>query len=628
MLRLAILSVAMVSATAAAPATPVRQRALEQASCLTRVQIPAEQRDHHYTRNGRFTRVAIFDDEVVGYVYRHSSLYDPRRMFCEVGTTSRSTDFVRLYDDGTHGDDEANDGLYSNGCLSICDGRLAALGVTEDGYRVGENGIGILSASLRGAVPRTTVGANLLPDGIVAAVATSHAVLLTASTGTSDSLMPTYPKVDAWDHQWPTRCRGCKVAWEVDRSHRFEMFTHFSAQFGGYFDGSGANFVRMHDATEGLGLDTGVKNGGFGNLDGGNPHLEVQGISWGGNSQAFVHEIGHWAGIHLGYGSLGCCGSGCGPEAVKNGARYFQEDCAHLAGRCTVRSPQQGPMWDWVEWYPDAIPCDKNAGGRTSGTCRDGVTLGVNLDADGNLLSFRYDNIDEFDADDPEKNPSLYMHDDLMLYLYGLKSADEITNTYYCIGAGQGWESAPGGATNGVRDGVNGRPGNRYEVFAPSNTSFGMDDVLAAFGERDPPAPAFSKYSTFERTISHGALVWLDREYTEAEATWWTLYFRHMEDDGLESFDPFDKKASAGWGGDGFSQPFLSWNASTKGLGVLRSRIDSIPCGSAAAFLPRSCRGQDQPRILWPPAPPPPPCQLPRPPFPPRPPPSPLKPPP
>ena len=32
------------------------------------------------------------------------------------------------------------------------------------------------------------------------------------------------------------------------------MFTHFSAQFGGYFDGAGANFVRMHDATAGLGM--------------------------------------------------------------------------------------------------------------------------------------------------------------------------------------------------------------------------------------------------------------------------------------------------------------------------------------------------------------------------------------
>jgi hypothetical protein len=230
----------------------------------------------------------------------------------------------------------------------------------------------------------------------------------------------------------------------------------------------------------------------FGNLDGDNPHLEVQGISWGGNPQAFVHEIGHWAGIALGNSPLGCCGGGCGPDAVARGAKYFQEDCAHLAGRCTAHSPQQGPMWDWTDWYPTSIPCDKNAGGRETGQCTGGVTLGANVDADGKLISFRYDNVDEFDG---VNNGAMYIHDDLMLYMYGLKTADEVRTTYHCIGAGPEWENTPGGRPNGVLDGVNGRPGNRYNVYAPTNSSFSIDDVIAAFGERWPKAPAFSSYS-------------------------------------------------------------------------------------------------------------------------------------
>jgi len=575
--------------------------------CLADVGIPLEQRSHSYTKNGRFSRAAVFDDEVFGYVRSGSTLSHSRGLLCILGQSTPPTNGqYPLYDDGSNGDSVANDGLYSNGCLIICPGKLASLGVVEEGINFGStsSALGILSASLRGAIPRMQLDASELPSGITAAVGTSHAVLLTASTGESDSLMPTYPAVNAWDHQWPSNCKGCLAAWRLSPGHTYELFSHFSAQFGGYFDGAGANYVRLHDVVAGLGLDLGTKNGGFGTLDGSNEHPETLGISWGGSTTAFDHEVGHWAGISLGVSPLGCCGGSCSTAAIEAGAKYLQEDCAHLAGRCTAHSPQQGPMWDWTDWYPTAIPCDPNAGGRTSGTCTGGVTLAANYNSDGSLRSFRYENVDEFDGD---ANGAMYLHDRLLLYLYGLVSDEEVTDSFHCIGAGFEWENDPSGrgSDNGVQDGVNGRGGSRDEVHAPVNTTFTIADVVAAFGPRVPAAPAFSPYSTYEKTASHGSLVWLDREYSEAEAAWWTLYFRHHEDDSLESFDPLNKRVSAGWGGDGFSQPFLSWNATTRGLGLLRSRIDAIPCGTVAAFLTRSCRALDPPRISWPPKEPP-----------------------
>ena len=84
----------------------------------------------------------------------------------------------------------------------------------------------------------------------------------------------------------------------------------------------------------------------------------------------------------------------------------------------------------------------------------------------------------------------IYVHDDLMLYLYGLKGAEAVPITYHCIGAGPEWEGVPGGRPNGVRDGVNGRPGSRHEVYAPTNTSFDVGDVVTAFGKREPPVRA------------------------------------------------------------------------------------------------------------------------------------------
>ena len=277
-------------------------------------------------------------------------------------------------------------------------------------------------------------------------------------------------------------------------------------------------------------------------------------------------------------------------------------------------------MWDWDDWHPTSIPCDPNAGGRSSEQCTKGVTLGVNVDADGNFQSFRYDNEDEFNADGKgyeTENGGIYLHDELMLYMYGLMSADEVrtkssangaqvVRKWYCLVAGPEWINGTKGSANGIEDGLNGRAGDRYDIQGPY-TSFTIDDMIDAFGERDPPAPYFSKYSVFERTASHGALIWLDREYTEAEAAWWTLYMRHHEDDDLSSFRPGFKGADkgVGWGGAGFSEPFLSWRASSRGRGTLRSRIDAVPCGSDVAFQTRSCRGEDAPLIAWPPSTPP-----------------------
>lgn len=182
--------------------------------------------------------------------------------------------------------------------------------------------------------------------------------------------------------------------------------------------------------------------------------------------------------------------------------------------------------------------------------------------------------------------------------------------THYCITAGyDGW---PGG--NGVEDGVNGRPGDRLSITAPY-VSFDIEDIIAAFGERIPAAPIFSPYSTYENTIVHGGLMWLDRDYSEAEAAWWTLWFRHLEDAPMETYNYPNRiyihrdRTFNGWGGAGWGNrhPFASWHHMTRGRGVLRSRINTVPCGTDKAFLPRSCRGEDQTEIVWPSPPSPPP---------------------
>ena len=112
--------------------------------------IPEAQRDHPHQKRAVHAR-AVFDDEPFGYVSRHSRYDEPggRRLLCELDVATGAqlpyTSRFTLYDDGSHGDDVAGDGLYSNGCLAICEGKLAELGVTEEGVRYGSSsgGLGI-----------------------------------------------------------------------------------------------------------------------------------------------------------------------------------------------------------------------------------------------------------------------------------------------------------------------------------------------------------------------------------------------------------------------------------------------------------------------------------------------------
>ena len=186
-------------------------------------------------------------------------------------------------------------------------------------------------------------------------------------------------------------------------------------------------------------------------------------------------------------------------------------------------------------------------------------------------------------------------------------------------------DGSTAGEANGLRDGVSGRPGSRTEIYAPLNTSFSVQDFIDIYGEREPAAPAFSPHSKYANAIAHAPIVWLDRSYTEAEWTFQTLWFRHMEDDGVGHYNPTafsDRRdihqdprettampdVASGWGGDGWHRGFLSWNASTRGHGKPQPPSASrLPPPPPSPRTPPS----DRPH---PPLPPPPPISSPSPP--------------
>ena len=282
------------------------------------------------------------------------------------------------------------------------------------------------------------------------------------------------------------------------------------------------------------------------------------------------------------------------------GVRYISGDPSHLNGMCTVQGPLSSGAYDlylqWLEQEPlpnHHIECDPHTnprcaqligrkGGRNADpsvnngdrSCLwDGAVgasnysctnlrdpelhqlspptrsgLGVSLTAEGGFHSFKYVDLNLYD-NVGKPNEFHTQWDEIPLYMLGLMSSDEARKVKdFCIVGGFDMNGP-----NGLQDGISpaGRPeaargGNRHSFDTVNKTTFSVDDVIEAFGPRVPDADlrAFSPYSIYKNTIQGGVELWTaDREASEAETTWWTLMYRHWEDENMENFDPIAEEA-------------------------------------------------------------------------------------
>ena len=277
----------------------------------------------NFGSGGYWSASAVFDDEQFAYVESgRSTLHNPRGLLCVDGeTTPRST--ISLFDDGLGGDDIAGDQRYTRSCLSICPGKLASEGVTEECINCGGGGerlLGILSASLRGRV-RATVASDLSPfshPGCDQVVYTSHGIFAVCP-----GLMPTFPTVNAWAVQAPPQCVPCRKAMD----HFGEAFDFFSLRGRVKLHGAGDNYIRVRDTVSGIGFQASHLNNdrwSFGPRACTNP-TRVQGIAWGQYESGYTHELAHWIGVNFN-------GNSQLPE-------YHIGDGAHLPGECTIHGP-------------------------------------------------------------------------------------------------------------------------------------------------------------------------------------------------------------------------------------------------------------------------------------------------
>jgi len=108
---------------------------------------------------------------------------------CVDGATSNES--IRLYDDGTHGDDFADDGIFTRDCVYYCSSKVDFrdyFGFAMASEIYGANLI-VMDESKEGTVPYDVVKTDLTPDG--KAIASSHAFFFADTNG---KYYPNFPR--------------------------------------------------------------------------------------------------------------------------------------------------------------------------------------------------------------------------------------------------------------------------------------------------------------------------------------------------------------------------------------------------------------------------------------------------
>jgi hypothetical protein len=367
-------------------------------------------------------------------------------------------DVSLVFDDGTHGDLVAGDGIFTRSCLY-----LRAESLAGNDY-VQSSNLWTLSDALRG-----TETANYIAQGIRV---NDAGFFIELGDEYSNRL------TSNWRLLSPETCQACLKAWQLagDIFDFFAMSTRDPA--------AGAGYVRVHDNILGTGFNPPCEPRSYCySVIDGQEHQKLTGIIWMGwpGLGGLNHELGH--------GFLGVETR----NFPADGARAWNAgDLFHLDSDITVTGELSGPFWDPVRGWPHAVQLENEAGERSD-------TYLIE-DVDG---TFRLKELDD--------NNRIW--DDILLYMMGLLSPEEVTKTYYKL-----FNPSLSGC---VTEEINTVCTNDL-VTAEELIPFTVTDFIAQFGARSVPPYLDPK------RIQMGVLNISDRPHTEAEIVWLTKAYREF----------------------------------------------------------------------------------------------------
>ncbi len=438
-----------------------------------------------------------------------------------------------LYDDGSHGDLVAGDGVWTLSCL-----RPALINSTFSELNPFNqiNGLEILFSNYRGTEPAPEIISPTLSVNDTGFFYKNNQQYLIDSDQT------------AWVLANPATSDVLKQIWDYKGSI-FNLYT-MSNTHGGW----GAGMWRIHDFIRGTGHNTPPCDNyshcfSFSD-DQDHPEL-IAGMTVGGGLRVdgLLHEVQH---ALLGFTMKDF------PEANAEGACDRNPDCsrelsidyAHIEANTTLNSDLKGPPWNPEFGYPHSIRIRKSDGSTT----------------EPNVI---YDDEDEVFKVVERTRAMQYGTSDFLLYQQGLLSAeDALKDEYKIIGyTFPGCELDNKGRV--CPDG--------YEFPYEESIKFNVTDSIAKFGGYENPRGL----NVYDPAAIKMAMIQISgRNHTEAEYTIDSKVYRSWANDGAdEERTSFDGKDLEG------DPP---WAFTTRGLGRIvidfSSRIDTDSDG-----LPNDC---------------------------------------
>ena len=378
----------------------------------------------------------------------------------------------QLYDDGTHGDVRANDGVYTRSCLSLPSADWSGKSFQTGHY------ILFLDSSFRNTETVTEIaeGVSINDTGFFISLGNEY---------TKNRKTKNYHSLTSTDTS-----KAMKAVWDAKGS----IFDIISINPREQLVGGGGMY-RVHDFIQGLGHKPPCPNYSYcySFLDGlKHPELIAVIIISDLNPSPLTHEIEH--------AMLGINSGDDFPQGNTNPAddrkflltREWSVDGGHIEADSNVNTTLKGPLWDPARGYPHH----------------------VNLKVDGELLETHFGR----DADGTfrlkERTDKDFQLSDIFLYMLGVIDANEATETYYKLVNYRLNDCVPGERSNLVctNDLID------YDEVIPFTTQ----DFINKFGEYSNP-----RSSSFDpANIKLGILNISDRKHTDAEITYKSKIFR------------------------------------------------------------------------------------------------------
>lgn len=366
-----------------------------------------------------------------------------------------------IFDDGTHGDLIAGDGIYTRSCLYVPEQLFP-----ERDY-LGQSNLIIVNKKYRGSESVETLTENI----------SINETGLFITLGDEYSLRYKNP----WALHSPETCKACDIAWQLAG----DVFDFFSVTPREFLHGAG--YVRVHDNIKGAGFAPPCENNSYCyDIIDDEEHQKLIGIIWNGipDLYALNHELGH-----------GLIGVASGNFPAEGDGAWNSGDGMHHDADITVNGELSGPFWDPDRGWPHSVVLENEQGERSE--------TYLIKDTDG---QFKIKPLDD----------DFKVWDDILLYIMGLLSPTDVTKTYYklvnpsltgCIS-----EELHLVCTNDI-------------VEAEQVIEFTVSDFIAKFGQWSAPSfyqPSnltMGVLNISDRPHTNAEIVWmtkLHREFTTA----------------------------------------------------------------------------------------------------------------